>query len=118
MRMGNLVKCKFLFWELNAASISWCLHFKTQKGDQHENILVLQNSCSGTGILGVLESDQFEDGMHAGHNFLKWSNIDRAVARPISALLYSFSSKNMETPGLSVVSDHVYLGCLSHRYLW
>ena len=82
------------------------------------DVLGLQNSCSGTGILGVLESDQFEDGMHAGHNFLKWSNIDRAVARPISALLYSFSSKNMETPGLSVVSDHVYLGCLSHRYLW
>ena len=80
----------------------------------------LENSCSGTGILGVLELDQYEDGMHAGHNFLKWSNIDRAVARPISALLYSFSSKKMETPGLSglsVVSDHIYLGCLSHRYL-
>ena len=80
MRMGNLVKCKFLFWELNAASISWCLHFKTQKGDQHENILVLQNSCSGTGILGVLELDQYEDGMHAGHNFLKWSNIEPWLA--------------------------------------
>ena len=44
------------------------------------DILCLQNSCSGTGILGVLESDQFEDGMHAGHNFLKWSNIEPWLA--------------------------------------